>query len=151
MFIFIQPYNDSLNSTILNENDPNLRPKEEIEIEDKLKEIRSKFETKPNPQTPAPTPMGGLPGGLMKGGLASGADLLKQEESQFVTAGQRANFVPDPKNLELLSKLPGRPSKSLMDIKKEMLQKANGQKDKPKLSFQKQLFRATYTVRLCLI
>ena len=71
----------------------------------------------------------------MKGGLASGADLLKQEESQFVTAEQRANFVPDPKNLELLSKLPGRPSKSLMDIKKEMLQKANGQKDKPKLSF----------------
>ena len=40
----------------------------------------------------------------MKGGLASGADLLKQEESQFVTAEQRANFVPDPKNLELLSK-----------------------------------------------
>ena len=73
----------------------------------------------------------------MKGGLASGADLLKQEESQFVTAEQRANFVPDPKNLELLSKLPGRPSKSLMDIKKEMLQKANGQKDKPKLSFLK--------------
>ena len=115
---------------------PGKRPKEEVEIEDKLKEIRSKFDTKPNPQTTAPTPTGGLPGGLMKGGLASGADLLKQEESQFVTAEQRANFVPDPKNLELLSKLPGRPSKSLMDIKKEMLQKANGQKDKPKLSFQ---------------
>ena len=58
--------------------------------------------------------------------------MLEQEEKQFVTAEQRANFVPSEKNLELLKKLPSKPQKSLMDIKREMLQKANGQKDKPK-------------------
>ena len=39
------------------------------------------------------------------GGLASAADLLKQEEQQFVQPSineQRANFKPDPNNLNKL-------------------------------------------------
>ena len=71
------------------------------------------------------------------GGLASAADLLKQEEEQFRQPSiqeQRANFKPDQKNLDKLKDLMNNRSgkKSLVEMKREMQQNVYGQKDKPK-------------------
>ena len=71
------------------------------------------------------------------GGLASAADLLKQEEDQFRQPSiqeQRANFKPDQKNLDKLKDLMNNRSgkKSLVEMKREMQQNVYGQKDKSK-------------------
>ena len=49
-------------------------------------------------------------------GLASAADLLKAAEGQFTSMSSEIS----------------RPKKSLAELKREMLTKANGQKDKPR-------------------
>ena len=48
---------------------------------------------------------------------------IKFIKAQFVTPAQRQNFVAPQKNLDLLSKIPQKPQKSLMEIKRDLVQK----------------------------
>ena len=75
--------------------------------------------------------------------MASAADLLKQEEAQFIEPGsiqeQRANFKPEPSNVDkLVDFMRNQSSKSLVELKREMQQNVYGQKDKPKFEINPQ-------------
>jgi len=74
-----------------------------------------KAEKPPEPEAPKAH----APAAAPISGLASAADLLKMEENQFSSSAT-----------ETVAKM--KPQKSLAEIKREMLTKANGQIDKPK-------------------
>ena len=107
----------------------------------KLVELNDKAEEEaPPPPSPAPKVEAIAP---LSGGLASAADLLKQEEAQFIQPGsileERANFKPDPSNVDkLVDFMRNQSSKSLTELKRDMQQNVYGQKDKPKFEINPQ-------------